>query len=524
MHLERIPLAEVQAFSPIFLDYIHQAPKIAPFYHLPPSIESFKTQIKQKQQSTKGVNLPWRKTLAEVLDRQYEGISQPPTAQIASLKDEKTFTVTTGHQLSLFTGPLYFIYKIITCIRLAEKLKEAYPEYHFVPVYWMASEDHDFEEINHFHLFGKKYQWDTAQTGAVGHFDTKGFETIFEQIGEVPDFFKKAYDGSHTLSEATRYLVHALFSDKGLVCIDADDATLKAALKDVMKQDILQHHANREVNKTSEQLSELGYKTQIYPREINFFYLDEGKRARIVAEEGHYKVLNTDISFDEAALEQLIDDSPERLSPNVALRPLYQEVILPNLAYLGGPGELAYWLQLKGMFEHYEVPFPVLMPRNFALVISKNYAKRFEKLGISYADIFQDLDSIKKKWLQKNAEVEIDLAEEKKNVLDTFSKIQEKAQTVDKTLDGFVGAEYNKLLKSIENIEKRLKKSEEQKQQTEIKQLENLKEKLFPEGNLQERHDNLLNFYINQDDFMAQLAQHFDPFSFTMHLLIEAID
>jgi bacillithiol biosynthesis cysteine-adding enzyme BshC len=521
MHLERIPLAQTQAFSPIFLDYISQDPKLVPFYHLSPTVESFASQIEQKQQSKKGVDASWRATLAEVLHQQYKGINHPPEAHIELLKDEKTFTVTTGHQLSLFTGPLYFIYKIITCIRLASALKERYPEYNFVPVYWMASEDHDFAEINHFYLFGKRYQWDTEQTGAVGHFNTNGFEDIFAQVGEIPDFFEKAYNGKHTLSEATRYMVNELFADKGLVCIDADDKTLKAAFKGTIKEDIFQYHANHQINQSSNKLDELGYKTQIFPREINFFYLEKGKRERIVAEGEHYEVLNSDIRFTKAELEELIEESPERFSPNVALRPLYQEVILPNLAYIGGPGELAYWLQLKGVFDHYEVPFPILMPRNFAMVISQNLSKKFEKLDIPFKNIFQDISVLKKQWLQKNAEVEINLSEEKQNVLDIFSKIQEKAQTVDKTLEGFVGAEYNKLLKSIENIEKRLKKSEEQKQNTEIKQLENLKEKLFPEGNLQERHDNFLNFYINQKDFIEKVGAEFEPFSFTMHLLIE---
>ncbi len=521
MQLQTIPFAKTHAFSSLFLDYTHQMAHLSDFYHLFPTLAAFKTQIQQKQTFFKGS--VWRDSLAAALTAQYQGMENAPIQQINSLREENTFTVTTGHQLNIFTGPLYFIYKIITCIRLAQSLKEKYSGYNFVPIYWMASEDHDFEEINHFHLFGKRYEWKTTQTGAVGKFDTLGFEEIFEQIKELPEMFKGAYNAKHTLSEATRYLVHQLFKDTNLVCIDADDATLKQGFKSYIETDIFEHHANQQINQYSEKLASLGYKTQIYPREINFFYLENGIRERIVAEEGTFKVLNTALEFDEATLRQLIAKHPERFSPNVAMRPLYQEVILPNLAYIGGPGELAYWLQLKGVFEHYEVPFPVLMPRNFAMIVNKNNHQKLAKLGLDYEAIFQDLPTLKKQWLLKNATTEISLEEEKKQLWTVFEAIKQKALQADKTLEGFVGAEYNKLLKSVENIEKRLKKSEEQKSNTQIQQLENLKEKLFPYGSLQERKENILSFMINEPDFIDKISARFDPFCLEMYIFAEVL-
>ncbi len=516
MIVQKVALEDTGQFTPIFLDYIHQTPDLAQTYTAFPTIAAFKAQIQQKELSESGRNI-----LAEVLTEQYQHLERAPHAQIDALKSPKTFTVTTGHQLNIFSGPLYFIYKIVSTINLAEQLKKNYPDFHFVPIYWMATEDHDFEEISHFTLFGKKYIWETTQKGAVGRMNTEGLEKLWEEIQEMPEFFKRAYQAGDTLADATRYYVHHLFGEKGLLVIDADSPALKKQFANYITDDIFHGNANALVEKQNATLAEMGYKSQVFPRKINFFYLKEALRERIEQrEDGSFQVLNTAITFSKEEMQSEIAQYPERFSPNVVMRPLYQEVILPNLAYLGGPAEVSYWLQLKPVFEHYNIPFPILMPRNFALVVNKGNYKKMQKLVVSTDVFFQDEHKLKTWFVEKNAENIFELSHETVAFKKVYKEITTKAEEIDGSLVGFVAAEMQKGLKSLQNIEKRLRKAEEQKHETALKQLLSVKERLFPHGVPQERIENMLNFYLNDRQFIDTLFDNFDPFDFRMNIFI----
>ena len=518
MTLEKLDFSQTHAFSPIFLDYIDQKESLREFYHRPPQLDSFKEQLTEKQLSQER-----RADLVQVLGEQYASleVSEAARSNIHALAEANTFTITTGHQLNIFSGPLFFIYKLVTTINTCRQLQEAHPDCRFVPVYWMASEDHDFDEINHFYLFGQKYQWDTDQRGAVGRFQMDGLDQVLEALPEPAPLFEKAYREHTTLAEATRYFVNELLGEQGLVVLDADAPSLKKHFLPVIEDDIFQHTAKASVEATSKKLEGLDYRTQVFPREINLFYLTDQRRERLVTDGEQWAVNNSDQRFTAEELRQEMKAHPERFSPNVVLRPLYQEMVLPNLGYVGGPGELAYWLQLKPMFDHYQVPFPILLPRNFGVVISKTNAKKLHKVDIPVSDLFQDTSTLIKKFVESNAESSLSLGDEKAALAEVYRQVEEKVLAVDGSLKGFIGAESSKGFKSLENIEKRLKKAEEQKQETAVGQLESLKEKLFPGGGLQERQENLLNYYINNPHFIDELLEKFDPFDLRFNVLTE---
>ncbi len=519
MKLYKFPLERSGAFSSIFLDYLRQDDKLTPFYGLFPELENFKSQIEKK----KHFESKKRIFLREAINTQYSGIEKSSKfiENLKGLAHNDTFTITTGHQLNIFTGPLYFIYKIITVINLCKKLKSAYPEYNFVPVYWMASEDHDVEEINHFHLFNKEYKWLTDQTGPVGRFNLHGIEKILEELPEKASLFERAYLHHKNLSDATRFIVNELFGEEGLIAIDPDHPLLKKEMKKVFYEEIHHHHAHKAVEETNLRLEKLGYPKQVYSREINIFYIENYLRERIVKENNTYQVLNTKKTFNSQEITELIELHPEKFSPNVILRPLYQEMVLPNLAYIGGPAEVAYWLQLKGVFDCYEVPFPIILPRNFALYVNRVNAKKLNKINIDPADLFLDWVQLKEKYLADNGLQQHQLTEEIDQIKRIFSSISEKAEGIDKSLKGFIGAEQTKIEKIILGIEKKIKKSEENTHDVVVRQLESLKEKLFPGGQLQERTINFLNFYFNNPDLIPSLLQKFDPLDFSMNVLIE---
>ena len=518
MNLQQIEFEETGRFSSIFLDYIKNKASLRPFFNQFPDADNFKILIEQRN-----FDNAKRSGLAIEIEKQYSGMKVSATIEknIQLLAEDSTFTVTTGHQLNILTGPLFFIYKIIAAINLAKELKEKYPTYNFVPVYWMASEDHDFDEISSIRLFGKDYKWELNAKGPVGKLPTTSLKSILQEIPDLPEFIYDCYAEAENLSDATRKLVNGLFGEYGLLIIDADKKSLKSQFSSVMADDIINHTANQLAQETTQKLENLGYKGQIFSREINLFYMKNDLRERIVQVGNKYEVMNTALEFSEVEMKQLIETSPELFSPNVVLRPLYQETILPNIAYVGGPAELAYWLQLKPVFDHYKVPFPALTPRLFAMIVPKAIYGKMLKNQLSVHDLFSDMESLKSRIMHAGAEEPVDLNHEMDKLQQLFESVREKASQCDKTLEGFVISEYKKAEKSIDHIQKRIKKAEEQKHEIAINQVRGILEKLFPNGSLQEREDNFLNFFINDPDFIKKLQSILDPMAFKFNVFTE---
>jgi bacillithiol synthase len=515
MKLQTVALRTTGQFPALLLDYLDQKPELSDFYSVFPSREGALELIRKRSE----FDPEKRKTLVQTLNRQYKGLANPPDFSL--LLNDTTFTVTTGHQLNIFTGPLFVIYKLVTIINLAHTLKETYPEYDFIPLYWMASEDHDFQEIASFNLFSKKYTWSGAPTGAVGRLNPQGLKALLEELPESQPIFEKAYLGSTTLAQAVRQYMHELFGAEGLVTLDADDADLKRHFAPIMEDELVNQTSGRIVAETTARLEALGYHTPVHAREINLFYLTDQSRERIVREENTYKVLNTPHVFTEQEIRQELAERPERFSPNVVLRPLYQETILPNLAYIGGPSELPYWMQLKGIFDQYALSFPMLLPRNFALYVTTSHRKRKEKLDMEYEAFFQDRNQLKRSLIERISEHTLSLDQEKEQFDTLLMAMVQKALAVDKTMEPAVLAERARLFKSIEKLEKRIHKAEERKHGIQVEQLDSLLNAFFPNGSPQERHDNFLNFYSTNRNFLDILLQSLDPLDFRFNILEE---
>jgi bacillithiol biosynthesis cysteine-adding enzyme BshC len=518
MRVQKIPFAETNSFSSFFLDYIQQKETLKKFYSRFPELKNFEAQIQTKKQTFLTSH---RDTLVTALQRQYKSLvkKEAVTTNLNLLTQPDTFTITTGHQLNIFTGPLYFIYKIVTVINACKELKKLYPENNFVPVYWMASEDHDYEEIKYFKLYGKKYTWETDQQGAVGRFNPKSIETLFSEIPGEISLFKKAYATQATLSEAVRYYVNELFGEEGLIVIDADDHHLKKQFQHVILDDVINHTPKKLVEDQNQQLEALGYHPQVFAREINFFFLDKNLRSRIEEKDGRYLVVDTPFQYSKEEVERLIKSEPEKFSPNVILRPLYQEVILPNLAYAGGPAEVIYWLQLRGVFDHFKIPFPILMPRNFGSVIEKNIAHKFEKSGLDYKHLFEEKNGLFNQWILKNTHRDLSLEKELSLFAGHFASIRDRAGSIDTTLIKFVEAQATRTAAGLAKIEQKMFRAEKRLHKEKLGQLESVKDTLFPNGNPQERVDNFLNFYQKDPLFIQKLLKVFDPFDFRFNLL-----
>ena len=498
----KIPYQDTQYFSKLILDYLNKNEKVKPFINHFPTLENFEKQITEKK--THQIN---RSILVEVLKKQNKNfsLSKDSKENIESLEFDTTFSVTTGHQLCLFTGPLYFIYKIISTINLCEQLTAQYPNNKFVPIFWLASEDHDFLEINHIHLFGKKMEWNTQQTGAVGKMNLKDFKNVISELqlvlgshkngDSLISLFERAYFNHDNLADATRQLVNELFGKYGLVIIDGNDIALKKQFISLMKKDILDNGFVTTIQDCSNSLAE-NYKVQAFIRKINFFKLSEGKR----------ELIKTGIT------EKEIEENPQQFSPNVLLRPLYQELILPNIAYIGGEAEVAYWIQLKTAFKQEKIPFPILVLRNSALLIDEKQQHTFEKLGFELDDLFLSEDELNKRYLLTHSNSEISLEKDKKDLELLYQNIASRIS--DLGLQTSIKAQLQKQLSSFDSLQEKLIRIEKKKSEVAINQIAKIKNQLFPNNVLQERYDNFITYYLKDgDNFIKTLKNNLDPLS-----------
>jgi bacillithiol biosynthesis cysteine-adding enzyme BshC len=511
----KLSIGQTGYFSKIILDYLNQSPSLQPFYKHPVSMEGIKAAIAARQ-----LGQPDRSLLVKELQQQYVGVNTSIQVQqnIQQLLQPNTFTITTAHQPAIFTGHLYFIYKIVHVIKLADRLKKEFPDKHFVPVFWMGSEDADLDELGHIYLGGEKLVWDTKQTGAVGRMSTKGIDTLIHRIaGELSvlthgpaliQLLRDTYLQSLDIQIATFKLIDALFAEYGLITILPDNANLKKVMEPVFREDLLQQLPAGIVGKTIEQLSQ-EHKVQASPREINLFYLKDNIRELIELKNGRYEVRNTTIGFTKEEILTELSNHPERFSPNVILRGLYQETILPNIAFIGGGGETAYWLELKGLFDHYNVPFPMLVLRNSFLIVEKKWQEKIHKLGLQSKDFFQSEQQLLTQLVTRHKNGELKLKQELEAAMNVYEQLKNKTAAIDQSLTQHVEALQARTLKPLQELEKKLLRAEKKKYEAEQRQIQAIRSAIFPGNGLQERVDNFMPWYaLWGKEFIQKVYEH----------------
>ena len=528
MLVESISRTESACFSNQQIQLAEHQTDLLAFLNRPFSVANFQGQIEEKKEQYTRIH---REVLIRGLNVQYEAVKphEKVSQALQQLSSDNTFTVTTGHQLSLLTGPLYFIYKILHVIKQCVDLKVTYPSNNFVPVFWMASEDHDFEEIKETAIFNQPLSWDSKDLGAVGRFPTEGLQEI---IGELKNMFSnhpnatifsvlEAYQGP-TYGVAFFRFIHELFADFGLVILDGDNAIFKEAFAPIIEKELVEQFSFQAVQETSMELNKLGLKTQVNPREINLFYLSPHKRERIIKNDEHTFSVGS-LSFSKAELINKLKENPQNFSPNVILRPVYQEFLLPNVCYVGGVGELNYWLQLKGVFDKAKVVFPLIQARSSMFYLDRALLDKIDGLGLLRKDFFKEKNQIVKGFIAEHGESTFDFSR-----LDThFNELKILISTVsadnDTQLSSAIGADVSKMESLLETIKNKKWRAEKQKHEKSIKQIEQIKERFFPKGIMQERSMNFFQICSdgNVSEKLQVIYEAIDPFNTNIQLIIE---
>lgn len=500
MHAFQIAYNRLENWSHTDLAYLQHDPALTPFYTFPVHPSSFSSLLESRKKFSVDRHL-WLATVKA----QYRklGFAMPVDDQV--FLSEKTFTVTTAHQPVLFTGPLYHIYKIASTIHLARSIEHTFPDHRILPVFVLGSEDHDWAELNHFHLFGKKVEWERSVSGPGGRISLDGLNTLIETVDqklgntahgkEVVEILYTSLQRASNYGEFHQALLLALFQEHGLIVINLDDPECKRAFVPLMEKEIREHFSYQYVTPTQKELEHAGFKPQAFCRLLNLFYLSVDRRERLDVADGNIIRVDSGIT---ASLENTIEDlhqHPERFSPNVVMRPLYQELILPNLAYIGGGGEIAYWLERKSQFEAAGVHFPMLVRRNSLMMIDSNTANQIEKADLTWEDLLHEYDVIVKSFLTRHSQTNLNFEEESALLSKAYAQLAAKAEKLDPTLATAILAEQHKQIKQFEQLGSRLLRTEKQLQETHLKRIQKIKERLFPEGGLQERYENFLPYY-----------------------------
>lgn len=524
MEPQCLPYSATNIQHPLTQDYLNEAPHLQNFYNYSPD---------EKGSSQALTNRPAypvdRPLLTRTLHQQYEALGVPSNSSeadqyvlknIQALEEENTFTVVTGHQLTILGGPLFYFYKIAATIHLARSLSQSHPDKKVVPVYWMATEDHDFEEIQSINLLGQTYTWEKDAHGPVGDLTPDGLPELVssiqgslkeqEELQPMADLWREAFSRFSTYGRACQYWLHQLFREYGLVILDPSEKAFKERMVEIFATDLKEQVHERLVSRQQEALA--GYDLPVNPRSINIFYSQPGIRERIVASNGGYELADHSRHFKHEELIDTLRQQPGLFSPNVVLRPLYQQLILPNISYIGGTNEIAYWLELKPLFDHHQVFYPQLLVRNSALWLGKGLQKKIRKFSLTYEDLFKSRDAITKTYLAREADTQ--------PFDDRIAALQQEYERLMSLCEDYddemkwpiinLAKEHRKALDKLLKDTRKLVKSRNEKA---LQQIEKTLDKVFPEGIFQERYENFIPYYTKYGtQFFDQLVTDCNPF------------
>ena len=431
MRKNTIPLSDTGLFSNLILDYVHQNESLSEF------VDNF-SNLNSIEKKIKNIDFKDRKVLTSVLKRQYEKTvlnksdKNKILKKIEILNNKNSYTICSGHQLNIFLSPLFLIYKIVSLISYKDYLNKKFPDFQCVPVFWLASEDHDFDEIKKIKSHNNEYSWNIENHTAVGNLSTATLDDILKSIkydlcnskyGEdLYEIFENSYIKNNDLSSATRSIINSLFSKYEIIVLDANERELKKLFISHFKKEILENEIYNCVSVTNNKLVSKKYKPQINALKFNVFYMTDQLRAKIKHNESYFISEKHNKRWTKSEILSELDEYPERFSPNVFFRTLYQQCILPNVLYIGGPSEICYWLQLKSSFKSFGILFPIIQLRPFYLIVSKKSSQFYKNFNLSESDLFKSKNFKFRKIIHKTSRFDFDKLEADKKLF--FNQIE----------------------------------------------------------------------------------------------------
>ncbi len=500
----------------LFTDYVYNFDKVKGYYKYNFRDKEEYLKLFKKRAEMQDEN---RGTLSAILQNQYQNrqISEISAKNLSLLREKTTLAVVTGQQLGILGGPLYTFYKIITAIKLCNNLNERYDDFHFVPMFWLEGDDHDFEEVKSINIIDennnlKKISYEDEipeeeNKGSVGFLKlNQDINRFFDELNtelrdtefknEILNKLKSFYSEGRTFKDAFRDLIFWIFDEYGLIIFDPQDTEVKKLLTPIFKKEIsgFRAHSEKLVNVSAKLEEE--YHAQVKVRPINlFFHTDEG-RYLIEPVENDFRLRRKRKKFSYEELQSLIEKEPQRFSPNVLLRPICQDYLLPTAFYIGGPSEIAYFAQVAPLYSLYQVEPPIIYPRSSATILEKNIISLLEKYELNMEEVFTNPDTLKNKVLTIISPNSLDdIFSQVSNEIElTYDRLKERLFEFDKTIADASTKYRQKSTHYLDELKGKALDAQKKKHEVTLRQVEKLNTALFPASKLQEREINFIYF------------------------------
>jgi len=516
-------------FTQLYRDYINDFQKVQRFFEIDfHDLESLKKYAHRLEQRFRH-----REILVEVLLQQNQqyGVGSVSLDNIRLLANEKTFAVVTGQQVGMFGGPLYTIYKTITTIKLANKLSSIYPEYKFVPIFWLEGEDHDYEEVNKVGLLNSDHTQTTVDylvngkqsaknMGPVGEiiFDDSidtFYSNLLKTLGSsefrqsLIELLSSAYRPGVTFNHAFASLMNKYFDGEGLVFISANDKRFKQLLSPIFQKELSEYpRVSQSIIQQSAELEE-DYHAQIKTKALNLFYFFKGGRYFIEPRENDFSLKGTRHFIPKEELLRIAVENPELLSPNVALRPICQDTILPTLVYVAGPSEIAYYAQLKKVYQYFELTMPMIYPRATVTLTEEKLERIMDKYQLDFVELFGDVEKINQKIIDLVSEIKIDemFNEASRRIDDLTNEMKFGINYIDTTLMGALENTRMKIEQQVFLLKEKVAEAQKRKYDIALRQIAKVTNFIVPNKNFQERELSIVHFMNKHGlDFIRNLS------------------
>lgn len=508
--------SEEAGFSKLFLDYISNYASIQTFFS--GNVQERKDWNTAIQRV--GAHSRDRSKLVQILSLQNKDFQcgVQTLANIDLLMNDNTFAVVTGQQVGLFSGPLYTIYKAIAAIKLASKLSADFPGYQFVPVFWLETEDHDFEEIASIHILNASNDIATLtyeegiknsahNLGSVGHLElTESIEQVFQHLQsellptefttKVLDLFRSAYRPGTTLSKAFVYLLNVLLENSGLIFLDPNTPEVKQLLSPIFKQELTNISKSCQLVISESERLEQKYHAQVKPRSVNLFLHQPGGRFGIEPHPDGFALKGARQYFTTEELLNLLEQSPESFSPNVVLRPICQDFLLPTITYVAGPAEIAYFAQFKLLYEYFDIPEPLIYPRASLTIIEERVQKIIDKFDLKLLQVFQEKEFVKQFVAEQISDFKVEplFTNTAGTIEESLNSLRGGLEKIDPTLIPALENTLSKISGNLTVLKEKTTAAQARQNQTALRQIDRVSDSVFPLSSLQERKINLVYF------------------------------
>ncbi|MBU2492601.1 MAG: bacillithiol biosynthesis cysteine-adding enzyme BshC [Bacteroidetes bacterium] len=508
-----INFSDLPAHQNIFLDYLYEFEKVEKYFNKNfRDVDEYPVFLSELA----NYNRPHRDAVINIIKKQYQNLnaSKQTEVNLELLASKKTLAVVTGQQLGIFGGPMYTFYKTITAIKLCRSLKEKFEGYNFVPVFWLEGDDHDLDEVSSLNIIDKSNELkvlkygdaleEGTNKGSVGHIklteDIRKFIKEFNDETRDSDFkedlmnrLNSSYKEGVTFNAAFKNLIFDIFDEYGLIIFNPQEIEIKRILKDIFKNELenFREHTDVLVEKSAELEEE--YHAQVKVKPINLFASEKDGRFLIEPVDENYRLKGKRKTLTKDELFEWLERAPEDFSPNVLLRPICQDYLLPTAFYIAGPGEISYFAQVTPLYGFFNIPQPYIYPRGSATIVEKNITNVLEKYNLKYTDLFFDEKELIEKVIGSLSEAKIDddILEAKNLIEEKIIKIRENFLQIDQTLGDVTDKSLERINQTLDQLMQKAKKAEERNHETAIRQVTKARNLFYPNNNLQERE---LNF------------------------------